>query len=115
MNNEEYYNDLKNEYLNHKAYKETKRLRDNIKDLSHYYNIGKILYEAQGGEKRAKYGDGLIKEYSKRMSEELGEGYSVRTLLKCRQYYLVCQISPSMPAKLTSYKKDASLSHLFTF
>jgi hypothetical protein len=29
-----------------------------------YYNVGKLLIEAQGGEDRAKYGDGLIKEYS---------------------------------------------------
>jgi len=30
-----------------------------------------LLIEAQGGEERAKYGDGLIKEYSKKLSEEL--------------------------------------------
>ena len=43
-----YYLELKSEYLNHKAYKTTKQIRDNMHDLSHYYNIGKILYEAQG-------------------------------------------------------------------
>lgn len=29
-----------------------------------YYNVGKLLIEVQGGEVRAKYGEGLIKEYS---------------------------------------------------
>ncbi len=35
------------------------------KDLvNNYFEIGKLLIEAQGGEERAKYGNGLIKEWS---------------------------------------------------
>ncbi len=93
-----YYTELRVEYLNHKAYKNTKQIKDNMHDLSHYYNIGKILYEAQGGEKRAHYGDGLIKKYSKRMSEELGEGYSVRSLKYMRKYYIF-QKGQALPAQ----------------
>ena len=36
-----------------------------------YYNVGKLLIEAQGGEDRAKYGDGLIKEYSLKFLKKL--------------------------------------------
>ena len=35
------------------------------KDLvNNYFEIGRLLVEAQGGEERAKYGNGLIKEWS---------------------------------------------------
>ena len=54
-----------------------------------YYNVGKILVEAQGGEARAKYGDRLITEYSKKLTEELGKGYSVQNLKKMRKFYLL--------------------------
>ena len=37
----------------------------NQKDLESYYNVGKLLVEAQGGEEKAKYGNELMKEYSK--------------------------------------------------
>ena len=37
--------------------------------LMTYFNVGKILVEAQGGEKRAKYGNGLIKKYSKKFKK----------------------------------------------
>ena len=42
--------------------------------------MGKLLFKAQGGEKRSKYGDSLIKEYSKRLTLELGKGYSIQNL-----------------------------------
>ena len=41
-----------------------------------YYNVGKLLIEAQGGEDRAKYGDGLIKEYSLKLSKEMTEAHA---------------------------------------
>ena len=70
-----YYNEIKNELVNNEVYKKVKDYSKNKNDLSTYYNVGKLLVEAQGGEKRAKYGDGLIKEYSNRLTIELGEGF----------------------------------------
>ena len=67
-----YYNEIKNELINNEVYKRVKDYSKNKNELSTYYNVGKLLIEAQGGEERAKYGDGLIKEYSKKLSEELG-------------------------------------------
>ena len=49
------------------------------------------MIEAQGGEERAKYGDGLIKEYSKRLTTELGKGYSTRNLKYMRNFYLLAK------------------------
>ena len=53
-----------------------------------YYSVGKLLIDAQGGEKRAKYGDNLIKEYSIKLTKELGKGYSTRMLKLMRKFYL---------------------------
>ena len=43
-------------------------------ELSTYYNVGKLLVEAQGGEDKAKYGNALIKEYSEKLTNEIGRG-----------------------------------------
>ena len=68
--------------------------------MSTYYNVGKLLVEAQGGENRAKYGDSLIKEYSKRLTFELGKGYSTRSLKYMRQFYLFSQKGQTLSAQL---------------
>ena len=51
------------------------------KDLvNNYFEIGKLLIEAQGGEERAKYGNGLIKEWSIELTEKYGKGYDASNL-----------------------------------
>ena len=83
-----YYEEIKQELINNEIYKSVKDYSKNKSDLTTYYNVGKLLIEAQGGEKRAKYGNGLIKEYSRRLTEELGKGYSTRNLKLMRKFYL---------------------------
>ena len=53
-----------------------------------YFNIGKLLVEAQGGKRRAKYGDKLIKEYSIILTKEYGKGYDISNLKRMRDLYL---------------------------
>lgn len=84
-----YYNEIKKELLNNEIYKEVKDYSKNRNELSTYYNVGKLLIEAQGGEDRAKYGDGLIKEYSLKLSKEIGRKYNITTLKRMRQFYLI--------------------------
>lgn len=84
-----YYNEIKKELVNNEVYKKAKDYSKNRNDLSTYYNVGKLLIEAQGGKKRAKYGDNLIKEYSKRLTKELGAKYSCRNLMNMRKFYLI--------------------------
>ena len=84
-----YYNEIKNELINNEIYKKVKDYSKNKNDLETYYNVGKLLIEAQGGEERAKYGDGLIKEYSKKLILEVNRRYNVRTLRRMRQFYLL--------------------------
>ena len=95
-----YYEEIKKELVNNEVYKRVKDYSKNKSDLSTYYNVGKLLVEAQGGEKRAKYGNGLIEEYSKRLTEELGKGYSTRNLKLMRKFYLF-QKGQTLSAQLT--------------
>ena len=84
-----YYNEIKKELLNNEIYIKVKDYSKNRNELSTYYNVGKLLIEAQGGEDRAKYGDGLIKEYSLKLSKEIGKKYNITTLKRMRQFYLI--------------------------
>ena len=95
-----YYNEIKDILINNEVTKRVKEYSKNKSDLDSYYNVGKLLVEAQGGETRAKYGDGLIKEYSKRLTSELGKGYSTRNLKNMRKFYLF-QKGQTMSAQLT--------------
>ena len=84
-----YYDEIKNILVDNAIGRKVREYKSNQKDLENYYNVGKLLVEAQGGEERAKYGDGLIKEYSKRLTSELGKGYSTRNLKYMRNFYLL--------------------------
>ena len=55
-----------------------------------------LLIWKKGGEHRAKYGDSLIKEYSKRLTHELGKGYSTSSLKYMRTFYLFQKGQPSV-------------------
>ena len=49
----------------------------NRSDLNAYYNVGKMLSEAG-----KHYGEGIIKEYSKRLKNDLQKNYSIRLLYR---------------------------------
>ena len=93
-----YYNEIKNILVDNAIGRKIREYKSNQKDLESYYNVGKLLVEAQGGEERAKYGNGLIKEYSKRLTTELGKGYSTRVLKKMRIFYMLVQKGPTLSA-----------------
>ena len=94
-----YYNEIKNILIDNAIGRKVREYKSNQKDLESYYNVGKLLVEAQGGEERAKYGDGLIKEYSKRLTSELGKGYSTRMLKRMRLFYLLIQKGTPLAAQ----------------
>ena len=96
-----YYDEIKNELINNEIYKKVKDYSKNRNELSTYYNVGKLLIEAQGGEDRAKYGDGLIKEYSARLKEKLGKGYTFTALSRMRQFYLLSEKIAPMAQQLS--------------
>ena len=91
---EKYYSDIKEELVQSVIDKKIDTYFTNRNELSHYYNVGRMIIEAQGGEERAKYGNGLIKKFSLRLTKELGKGFSQQSLKKMRRFYLHFQKRP---------------------
>ena len=95
-----YYDEIKNVLVSNEVYKKAKNYSKNKSNLNAYYNVGRLIVEAQGGETRAKYGDKLIEEYSKKLTKELGKGYSVKNLMRMRKFYLFKKLS-TVPNQLS--------------
>lgn len=91
-----YYNEIKNELLNNEINRKVKSYSINKSDLNTYYNVGKLLLDAGN-----QYGESIIKEYSLRLTEDLGPGYSQRNLRNMRQFYKVFQKWQTLSAKLS--------------
>ncbi|MBN2895331.1 MAG: DUF1016 family protein [Campylobacterales bacterium] len=67
-----------------------------------YWEIGRrIVEEEQGGEARAEYGKGLIKNLSHELTREFGSGFSIDNLKNMRRFYL-------------AYSKSETASHQFS-
>ena len=60
------------------------------------YNVGKLLNDAG-----KHYGQGIIKEYSKRLTKDLGKGYSTTRLRYIRRFYDISIKCPSVTDKLS--------------
>ena len=110
-----YYNEIKEQLINNEVYKKVKDYSKNKNELETYYNVGKLIIEAQGGETRAKYGDNLIKEYSKKLTKEVSKKYGERNLRNMRQFYIMFknEIWHSVNAKLSwsHYKELFSIKN----
>ncbi len=70
-----------------------------------YWDIGRmIVEEEQKGEARAKYGKELIPLLAKRLTSELGKGFSASNLWNCRLFFQVFPI-------LDTLRRELSWSH----
>ena len=96
-----YYNEIKETLVKNEIYKKVKDYSKNKSDLNTYLEVGRLIVEAQGGEKRAKYGNKLIKEYSERLTRELNKGYGKRNLSLMRKFYLNFEKVQTVSAKLS--------------
>ena len=94
-----YYNEIKNELINNEITKRVKDYSKNKSDLTTYYNVGKLLSEAG-----KHYGEGIIKEYSKRLTQDLGIKYDASSLNKMKKFYL-------LKVKLATLSPKLSYSH----
>ena len=79
-----YYNEIKTQILNNEITTKVKEYSKNKSDLTTYYNVGRLLSDAG-----KHYGEGIIKEYSEKLTKEFGKGYSQRNLRNMRQFYCV--------------------------
>ena len=78
----DYYKEIKKELLDNEINRRVKNYSINKSDLNAYFKVGKILNEAG-----RHYGEGIIKEYSKRLTKELGKGYTETNLRYYRLFY----------------------------
>ena len=77
-----YYNEIKTELINNEIMKRVKDYSKNRSDLNTYYNVGKLLSEAG-----KHYGEGIIKEYSEKLTADLNKKYSYRSLNYMMKFY----------------------------
>jgi len=81
-----YYYEIKQELINNEANRKVKNYSINRSDLNTYYNVGKMLSEAG-----KHYGEGIIKEYSERLTLEVGKGYGISNLKRMRKFYCIIE------------------------
>ena len=91
-----YYDEIKNELINNEATKKVKDYSKNKSDLTTYYNVGKLLSEAG-----KHYGEGIIKEYSKRLINEFRRNFGMTLLKRIRQFYIVIEKGATMSHQLS--------------
>ena len=94
-----YYNEIKTELINNEITKRVKDYSKNRSDLNTYYNVGKLLKEAG-----KHYGEGIIKEYSKRLTSEFGKGYTFTSLTRMKKFYNLIE-------KLATVSQHLSYGH----
>ena len=88
-----YYNQIKGELMNNEIYKRAKDFSKNRSDLNTYYNVGKMLSEAG-----KHYGEGIIKEYSIKLTKDLNVKYDMSSLNKMRKFYrLIEKVATASP------------------
>ena len=91
-----YYNEIKQELINNEINRKVKNYSINKSDLNTYYNVGKMLSEAG-----KHYGEGIIKEYSKRLTLNIGKGYGISNLKRMRQFYYIIEKGVALPHQLS--------------
>ena len=75
--NASFYNEIKEILISarNKVYQTA-----NFAMVEAYWNIGKSIIEEQGGNEKAEYGTGVLKELAKQMTQEFGKGFTVANL-----------------------------------
>ena len=107
MNEQQYYEEIEHLIKKHEVSKRVRRLEANNDLVTTYWNVGSLIVEAQGGEKRAKYGNELIKKWFVILTEIYGKGYNYTNLFRFRKFYLCFPILAAARQVLswTHYKK----------
>ena len=92
----DYYREIKEQIINNEITKNIKDYSKNRSNLNTYYNIGKLLSEAG-----KHYGEGIIKEYSRKLTNELGKGYTFTGLTRMKKFYILITKLATVSQQLT--------------
>jgi len=91
-----YYSQIKEQIINNEITKQVKNYSINKSDLTTYYNIGKLLNDAG-----KHYGEGIIKQYSIKLTNELGKGFTTTRLKYFRRFFDIFSKGPTLSDKLS--------------
>ena len=118
MSEESYYQEIEHLIKRNEINKRTRKREEENDTVTTYWNVGKLIVEAQGGSKRAKYGNELIKKWSVKLTELYGKGYDYTNLSRFRKFYLcfpilgpVAQVSWTNIIKLIPIKDEAKRNY----
>ena len=99
QNHSNFYQDIKSilQTARDNAYKQV-----NFIMVEAYWNIGKkIVQEEQSGKDRAEYGTYLIKELSKKLTDDFGKGFGKRNIYNMKNFYLAFPKVQMLSAQLS--------------
>ena len=120
MKEQQYYEEIEHLIKRNEIDKKVRRLEENQTLAETYWQIGKIIVEAQGGCERAKYGNELIKKWSVKLTKLYGKGYDYTNLSRFRKFYMsfpilgtACQLSWSYYRYLISIKDENRRNYYF--
>ena len=91
-----YYNEIKKELINNEINRNVKNYSINKSDLNTYYNVGKMLSKAG-----KHYGEGIIKNYSIKLINEVDKKYNTTNLKRMRQFYWMIEKGAPMSHQLS--------------
>ena len=91
-----FYNEIKKELIDNEIYKKVKDYSKNKYELEKYYNVGKLLFDAG-----KHYVEGIIKEYSRKLTKELGKGYTFTSLTRMRKFFILIEKLATVSQQLT--------------
>lgn len=83
-----YYDEINNYVKKAEIGKSIRESNANRELVECYWNVGRLIVEAQGGTEKAKYGNSLLKKWAEKLTKAYGKGYTYANLTCFRQFYL---------------------------
>ncbi len=83
-----YYDEINNYVKKAEIGKLIRESNANRELVECYWNVGRLIVEAQGGKEKAKYGNSLLKKWAEKLTKEYGKGYDYSNMRRFRKFYL---------------------------
>ena len=96
-----YFDEIKNYVKKAEIGRAIREANANKELVDCYWNVGRLLVEAQGGKEKAKYGNELINKWAEKLKKEYGKGYNYTNLSRFRQFYLAFPIIAPLGQQLS--------------
>ena len=96
-----YYDEVNSYVKKVEIWKAIRETNANMELVECYWNVGRLIVEAQGGKDKSKYGNELLKDWSKKLTKEYGKGYDYTNLSRFRQLYLCFPIIGAVRQQLS--------------